>query len=299
VAGCEHEADTSPLVRNGRQLPFYIGQGAIDELVFSPSAVEQSQRFDTLGYRYRIEVYARQGHVSWAETGHFEGAVAWMRDLRRAPTPARIAYTFYASHQRPDLGTGPSGVWWLSGLRARLHGPGALASADAVSHALPDDHPSLVRSTDALTNTDGPAAVKQLVWGPAAPSLVSPVIDLDLRGVAAATVDVAAAGLTGPSGSLHVRSDGPVRLLLTGIRPHSTVTVGATGTPVVSDSAVLRLSGSVVVRISPARQQSLTGGSLAATGPPDAALVLAGSVLLLALVLVRRPTHSWSTHASS
>ncbi|MCU1590809.1 MAG: hypothetical protein JWP11_2065, partial [Frankiales bacterium] len=100
VPGCEHEADTSPLVPNARQLPFYIGQGAVDELVWSPSAVQQAQRFDALGDRFRLELYARQGHVDWAETGHFEGAIAWMKDLRRAPVPARIDYTFYPSHQR-------------------------------------------------------------------------------------------------------------------------------------------------------------------------------------------------------
>jgi predicted esterase len=307
VAGCEHEADTSPLVGNARQLPFYIAQGAIDELVFSPSALEQARRFDTFGYRYRFELYARQGHVSWAETGHFEGAVAWLQDRRLAPTPARVSYTFYPSHQRPDLGTGPTGAWWISGLAARSHVPGATATVTAVSHALPTGEPALVRSNDAVLNTDGPAAVQQLLWGAVAPSTKAARVDLTLRGVQDVALDLTRAGLRGPSGSVHVDSDGPTRLLLAGLRSGSTVRVqgvAVTTADAHGRAAVITSSGSTVVDLawSPATAPAAipagtpaTDAALPATGGSPSSF--AAALLLGALLLTGR--HHWSSRAST
>jgi predicted esterase len=256
LAGCEHEADTSPLVPNARNLPFYIGQGAVDELVWSPSAVQQGQRFDDLGFRYRLELYARQGHVAWAETGHFDGAIAWLADRTRAPTPARIDYTFYPSHQRPDLGTGPDGAWWVTGVKARLRGAGALGTVTAVSHALTDAQPALLRTQDALNNADGPAAVRQLAWGPVrrASTAPAPVLDLTLRNVSAAGIRMADAGLAGRRATVHVTTDGSSRLGLLGLTPGSVVRVagGAAGTADLHGTAQVAVAaGTSVITVDP------------------------------------------------
>jgi predicted esterase len=293
LSGCEHEADTSPLVPNARQLPFYIAQGAVDELVWSPSAVQQAQRFDALGYRYRLEVYARQGHVDWAETGHFEGAIGWLKDRTRARTPARIQYVFYPSHQRPDLGTGPDGAWWITGVRARLHGPGALGAVTALSHALPDPQPTLLRSQDALNNTDGPAAVTQLTWGAGQRDGAAPkaVLDLALSNVSAASIQMRAAGLGGPRAALHVTTDGPSRVRLVGLPARSVVRV-AGGTAQTSDAwgtALIALSaGSTVITIEPPTAPARTAETaLPATGAGSGAPALSALLLLAALLLAR------------
>jgi predicted esterase len=289
VAKCEHEADTSPLVGNARQLPFYIAQGAVDELVFSPSAVQQSQLFDALGYRYRFELYARQGHVSWAETGHFDGAVAWLRDRRLAATPAHINYTFYASHQRRDLGSGPTGAWWVEGLRARAHAAGAKGVVVATSHALPDSTAVPVRSIDALMNSDGPAAVQQVAWGAATRASSSQRIDLELKGVRAISIDAGRGGLHGPRGLLHVTTDGPTRLSITGLPAGTTVSHGNL------DQTLPRGSTDLELRwLDRSSAASAAHGALAATGP-TLPLWPAG-LLLLPLALTRlNPRRSRAT----
>ena len=213
---CEAEADQSVLVENGRELPFYIGQGAFDELVFSPSVVEQAGRFDALGYRHRFELYANQTHTPWAMTGAFEGAAAWLADRTVPPDPACITYRWYASHQRPDLGVGPDRVWWISGLKARQSTPGFTARVDAVSSALSSSTPTIERSADAVANADGTAAVRELTW--AGGEVTRPSenrIEVDLDGVAAATFDLARAGFrAGDAGIVVVDSDGPAEIVL-------------------------------------------------------------------------------------
>ncbi|MDP9101355.1 MAG: alpha/beta hydrolase-fold protein [Actinomycetota bacterium] len=252
ITKCEHEADTSPLVGNAEHLPFYIGQGAVDELVWSPSAVQQARRFDTLGYRYRLELYGRQGHVDWAETGHFQGAVAWLRDLRREAPPARISYTFYPSHQRPDLGVGPTGAWWLTELAARSHAVGFVATATAFSHALPDRTPTLLRGNDAVNNDDGPAAVQVLSWGASTPSPAARWIDLTFTGVAHAAVNVAQAGLRDTPATIKVVSDRPTQLHLTGLMVGQTV-LAPDGSAIADarGQATVSTSGSQLIHLLP------------------------------------------------
>ena len=250
VTKCEHEADTSPFVGNAEHLPFYIAQGAIDELVWSPSAVQQAMRFDALGYRYRLELYARQGHVAWAETGHFQGAVAWLRDLRREPPPARISYAFFASHQRPDLGIGPTGAWWLTGLTSRSHAIGAIATAKAFSHALPSGTPSLARQNDAINNDDGPAAVQVLSWGATRAASRTQLLELTLTGISALAVDIPGAGLRGSSATIKVVTEGTTRLQLTGLRPGQVVRLPTTSTTADSHGrATVSVTGSQLIHL--------------------------------------------------
>jgi predicted esterase len=268
---CETESDQSVLVENGRELPFYIGQGAIDELVLSPSIVEQAKRFDDLGFRHRFELYPNNGHVAWAETGHFEGAAAWLADRVRAPDPATITYRFYTSHQHPELGIGPSGAWWLSGLVARGSGPGLTARVVATSHALAARTPEVVRSQDAVTNADGAAVVQELQWSKVTEEPGGEArIDLQLESVSAATIDLARAGVgAGRDAVIAVQSDGPATLSVAG----QTFSVGA------GASTVQVLAGRVQL---PAPAPS----SLAATGGPGWALP-AGLVLALLALLSR------------
>ena len=237
---CESEADTSVLVENGRELPFYIGQGAADELVLSPSVVEQAGRFDALDYRHRFELYPR-GHVEWAETGTFEGASAWIADRVVPPDPARITYRWYASHQRPDLGVGPERVWWLSGLKAREATPGFTARVDAVSSALPAIVPTVERATDAVANADGAATVQELTWGAVRSTPGSgKAVEATLEGVAAATFDLARAGFRpADTGVVTVTSDGPAEItLVLGARHiRAAVAAGRTDIPVLPQAA--------------------------------------------------------------
>jgi hypothetical protein len=224
IRECDDESDTSELVGNARELPYYIGHDWFDELAPASSAMEQAGRFDARGFRHRLELYARD-HVAWSITGAFEGAVRWLEreDHRIAIDPGLIDYTWYAAHERPDLGTGPSDVWWVGGLHARSSDPGALARIRAESQALPSRSPLVERRPDVVANADGAALATELTWGNATNGLAGgPVVSVELTGVAAATIDLARAGLA-DEGVLVAKTDSTSLLVLSGLTPGTPV----------------------------------------------------------------------------
>lgn len=228
---CDQESDTTPLIENARDVPFYLGHDALDELAPVTSALQQASHFDALGYRHRLEIYLQQDHVVWSNTGTFEGAVRWLQreDRKAAVDPPRISYTWYAQHQRDDLGTGPGAVWWVSGLRAASDAPGFTARIDAVSRALAASVPTLERIREPVLNLDGPALATELRWGASsAPETLQPVLQVDLQGVSAATLDLARAGfVAGDAGVIEVMADEPLELGLSGLSPGASAKAGS------------------------------------------------------------------------
>lgn len=227
IRACDYESDTTPLLGNAGSVPFYIGHDGLDELAPATSAIQLASRFDEFGFRHRFELYPNQDHVAWSMAGRFEGASTWLKrsNPQIALDPAMISYTWYAEHQRPDLGTGPDGVWWLSGLRASSSDPGFRAHIDAESKALPPGARDIKRSSEGVLNGDGLAAATELTWEPKVASFdPKPEINLILSGVAAVTVDVSHAGVS--KGLVTVTSDGPALIRLTELKPGTRVRTG-------------------------------------------------------------------------
>ncbi|MFP5219481.1 MAG: hypothetical protein ACLGIG_07055 [Actinomycetes bacterium] len=215
-------------------MPVYLAGGALDELV--PVTVHRAQAdgLDALGYRYRWLVHAAEDHVTFELRDGFDDAAAFMVDARRTTRPARFAFrwnpldtgrtydpvtgsedqTTLATVQRPDLGVGTTGAYWVRDLAARDGVP--YGRVDAVSLAVPDPVVEAVRSNDVVVPGQlSPALVQQLEWevGPAGPT--ANAVQLDLAGVAAATVDLVDAGLPADGcNTLTVTSDGPTTLTL-------------------------------------------------------------------------------------
>lgn len=225
-----------PELENLRHVPVYLAGGALDELV--PVTVHRAQAdgLDELGYRYRWLVHAAEDHVSFELRDGFDDAAAFMADARRTSRPARFTFrwnpldtgrtydpvtgseeeTALATVQRPDLGVGTTGAYWVHDLVARDGAP--YGRVDAVSAALPDPAVQPVRSDDVVVPGQlSPAVVQQLEWQLGAAGPTADGVTLDLTGVAAATLDMPGAGLplSGCS-AVTVRSDGASTLVLDG-----------------------------------------------------------------------------------
>jgi predicted esterase len=255
---CDKESNTSPLIENARETPFYLGHDALDELAPVSSALEQADRFDALGQQYRIEIYSNQDHVVWSNTGTFEGAVSWLtRELRHViRNPPRIAYGWYAQHQRDDLGIGPGSVWWLGGLRASSDEPGFRGRVDVWSHAIGPGDPVVQRLAEPVANSDGAGTARELRW-PSRPAttLFEPAIDADLSGVSALSIDLPRAGFSpGQPGTIRLMTDALISLQLSGLKPGTVVQT--------SDGRSLRVPGSGQIDVTiPAGSSSLRFGN--------------------------------------
>jgi predicted esterase len=224
---CAREGETFRLLANARWLPFYVGHGAIDELVPVGSVIEQVVELDRLGYRYRFELYPLEDHIGWALEDAFASAAAHMGTDPRQGDPGHITFAWYPALRREDLGIGSGRVWWLQDLEGRDAGPGVLAEVDARSLARPD--PTIAAHLHGSLELHGeptPGLVAEQTWELRRPPRRHMEVGMRLRNTAGLAVDVSRAGfLPGESGYVHVSTDGPTAFTVRNLEPGTGVQV--------------------------------------------------------------------------
>jgi hypothetical protein len=226
---CTDDGRTMPLLGNARWLPYQIFQGGADELVPVAGVLEQVADIDALNERYHFELYPSLDHLAWAAADLFAAPAAHMGSLKRTRDPGRITYTWYPDLSRPAWGIGPTGAYWVRGLRARDGGPGVLASIDISSSAHPDPVVTPVRSSGPVLTPDTPpvpGTYSDLQWKLGPRPIASPLITARLSDVAALRFALGRAGIQpGHAARISVQTDGPTTLGLTGLAPGERVVV--------------------------------------------------------------------------
>lgn len=200
VASASPDLNTTPLLGNLRGVPLFIGQGALDELNPLLGSIEPPTRLDELGYRYRWQLYPAEAHTPMGLKDGFEDSARYLGTTRRSdPCPRDVTYAWWPALDRPDLGIGTVGAYWIRNLEATRTAPGALASVRATSHARATPDPVVVRTRTVEPTADlSPAYVQEITWraGDGAPVLKRQ-LDLTLDNVAHLTVSATCAGLGG------------------------------------------------------------------------------------------------------
>ncbi len=240
---CTTDGDTTPLVGNARWLPYVMADGAADELVPVTSVLQQVHAFDAAGERYHFELYPAEDHMVYATQDGFSTAIAALGGTpRRVRNPGTVAFSWYPHLARPEFGIGPTGAYWVRGLRARSSAPGTLARVVAVSGMLPMPPYTVERQPGASAPGDPtPAVVVDNRWVPTgAPApRPQPRMTLTLRDVAALAVDCSRARLQ--RGTVSVTTDGTTLLRLTGLRPGTRALSGGRTVAVAGRDGVLTL----------------------------------------------------------
>jgi hypothetical protein len=300
-----------PELENLRSVPVYSAGGVEDELVPAPVQKAQADALKALGFRYRWLLYPAEDHVALELQDGFSDAAAFMGSARRTTRPAHVTLrwspvdvadstnpvtgalgsTTLAQTQRPDLGIGTTGAYWLRSLKGRSGL--ATARVDAVSSALPDPTITLQpsRTVDPLADPS-PAVVTQQTWRIGASPARSSTIRLSLTGVAAATLLTADAGLPVSGCSTVVTTtDGPTTLRLAGASGRTAEVLlhkGSRTLRVRTAASSAPVVGPCTTSSSPVRP---VRGSLPTTGPVHG-LAAAGLALLLLLPVLRRTRSS-------
>jgi len=202
-------------LENARWVPYYISNGAADELVPVYESVNETNALDALGYRYRYQLYPAEDHVVFSVQDSFLAAATFMRGAVRQTTPGHVTYQWDPTTDEPDLGLGATSAYWITQMVARGSG---LARVDAVSGGHPDPPVTLVRSNSLdATNGPTPAVVRTLSWIAGRALAPTPTLRLDLSGLRSVTVDLAAAGFSqGEQVTVTVVTDGPATVVLGG-----------------------------------------------------------------------------------
>ena len=150
---CESDGNTTPLIVNGKWIPYVMTYGAADELVPFTGGVEQVETFNKLGYRYYAVLYPLEDHLVFATQNDFAPATSQLGQLERTQDPGSFTFTWYPDLDSSSLGIGPTDDYWLSGLQGRNSSPGQLATVTADSGAIHEPEETGEHHTG---TTDGP-----------------------------------------------------------------------------------------------------------------------------------------------
>jgi pimeloyl-ACP methyl ester carboxylesterase len=238
---CEADGNTTPLIVNGKWIPYVMTYGALDELVPFTGGLEQVEAFNKLGYRYYAVLYPAEDHLVFASQNDFAPATSQLGHLERVHNPGSFTFTWYPDLDSTSLGIGPTGDYWISGLQARTSAPGELATVKASSAAIPEPTETPEHHTG-ITSGPTPAVTDSLTWTPGPAPAASQLLQINLSDVGALAVDTVSAGLT--CASVVATTDGETALTLLRLRPGSTVTVSSGGS-----SQTVPSSGRVTVAI--------------------------------------------------
>jgi predicted esterase len=239
---CETDGNTTPLIVNGKWIPYVMTYGALDELVPFTGGLEQLEAFDKLGYRYYAVLYPAEDHLVFATQNDFAPASTQLGGLERVQDPASFTFSWYPDLDSSSLGIGPTGDYWISGLLARSSTPGELATVSASSAAIREPQETVEHHTG---TTDGPtpALTDSLTWTAGASPPARQALTLNLKNVAALALDTVSAKLK--CATATATTDGDTALTLLQLRPESAVsengttlqTVPASGTATVELAA--------------------------------------------------------------
>ncbi len=223
AAPSEPTSQTYDMLESARHIPFLIWVGANDELVPAPGPLEQSQRFDELGYRYRYDLFTPPAdHFALAVHDQWQPAADFLGTHEVDRNPARVSYVLNPTMDFAELGTRADHAYWLSGMRVRDDaGDPPRGVVDAVSGGFGEGGPP-AGSTETGAGAVGPGTFGQMpyletskAWGDAPATPKEDRLELTLENVRRVVVNVRRAKLTCDA-EIDATSDGSAKVILAG-----------------------------------------------------------------------------------
>jgi pimeloyl-ACP methyl ester carboxylesterase len=218
-------SDTVPAASNSyyvldnlRNVPAFIWNGTVDELVPAAGTLYHAQRLDDLGYRFRQDYFTGD---------HFALAVvdSWGRGRRFLTThtvkrnPFHVTYRVVPSDWQKKYGLVPNHAYWVWNVQMRKKtGSPPSALVDATSRAFGYADPAKTRLANAGPNPL-PHVERGWAWEKPPKHKRKTVLDITLENVKSVTIGLDRAGIHGNDILLNVKSDGPGTVHLVGAGP--------------------------------------------------------------------------------
>ena len=233
-AGGGPETLTHDLLQNLRWVPYLNWVGSTDQLVPVIGPNTQQQRFDQLGLRSSLLIFAPADHFTLAILDQWDTARDFLGDAEVKRDPSRVDYSFFPAADRPDLGLVHNHAYWVYGLDARdtSAGPGAVASISARSLAHGEGDPTTAPVAGAGADAGPPLAYTKTgtEWTGIPEVPAENALEATLENLGSGHIDGARALLDG-SRQLRVEldSDGATELRLDLALPAGTTAVRVDG----------------------------------------------------------------------
>jgi Prolyl oligopeptidase family/C-terminal binding-module, SLH-like, of glucodextranase len=205
-----------------RNVPFLIWNASADELVPVAGPIAQANKFDSLGYRYELDLFAPAEHLTLATNDQFQPAADFLGSKRVDFNPPHVTYTYNPSMDFPADGTAAGHAYWVAWVAVRDNGANnGLATVDVLSHGFGVGDPvagPTQHGADALTGGRLPAIAytsQSRSWGPVPKTAVADQLDITATNVKVVTIDPVRARVD-CAAHLNVNTDGPLTVTLTG-----------------------------------------------------------------------------------
>ena len=216
-------------------MPYLNWAGSTDELVPVIGPVTQQQRFDELGLRSSLVIFAPADHFALAVIDAWDTARDFLGDATVTHDPSRVDYSFFPAADRPGQGLAHDHAYWVSKLTARdiSAGDTARAGISARSLATGEGDPTTAPISNQGFGDKGPPLSYNETgteWTGIPTVPAENALEASLENLDFSEIDGVRAGLDA-SRELRVKltTDGPSRVLLR--------------IPVSGDTSAVRLNG--------------------------------------------------------
>jgi predicted esterase len=290
--------DMTTNAANAADFPVQVIHGSNDEILPFPDSMGIIAGVEAAGGEINVNVYLGRHHDSTFPGVAYEAGIKWLQGRVRNPSPPVVQYVINPLTANPDPANGApadymttpgwcnhppfSGsltrtvqpglafvydrAYWMQGLQ--VSDCSKTASVNATSHALNAGLTTPVsRALSTQTDSLGPYLNEGQSLTPAGQA-PTPVVDTNLIGLSAATIDLAAAGLPViPSGgaTVNVQSDIPTALTLHLLGQPSSVVIDLDGryyaTADLGTATVAVPDGAHVITISPTAPSAIVSES--------------------------------------
>ncbi len=199
-----------------RWVPFLMWNAGEDELVVPGLYRPDAEKLAELGYRYELDVFLGQRHVSLAINDQYAPAATFLDSARVIRNPPRVTFVRNAAVDFPKVGTTADHAYWLS--RITLRDPDELATVDVRSRGFGRGDPDPVSATGSGMLEGGrlgslPFTIARTRWRSAPRIAVRDRLDVTATNVSSIMVDATRARVT-CGAKVRVTSEDPVEVVL-------------------------------------------------------------------------------------
>jgi len=209
-----------PLVPNLRNDPLMAWNVVGDELVQINSSEAAEKELAADGLRFTEFLFPVADHLTLATNDEYGPAAAFLSPATVNLNPAHVTYVVDPGQDNAAAGVTADHAYWVSGVTERATSQ-ATGRVDVLSEAfgIGDPTPTGVAQGAGvlLGGNHGPMAYisRTQDWGPAPAAPIRDRLDITASNVGSVTIDPARAGVD-CNAVLHVTTDGPLTVILTG-----------------------------------------------------------------------------------
>jgi hypothetical protein len=222
VVGEASPASGLPSLRN---VPMLAWNATADELVPITDTVQNTAELTKDGLRYVEDVFTLSDHLTLATNDQYGPGVEFLGTHRVDPNPAHVTYVVDPSGDSTLGKVVANHAYWLSGLTVRKHGAIGTIDVRSQGFGVGDAQPSGEKlGAGALTGGTKvaiPYVQFSQTWGATPKTAKRDVLDVTATNISRVVIDPQRAHVD-CNAKVHVKSDGPVKVILAGC--HRTLT---------------------------------------------------------------------------